>query len=137
MILQSHASRGGRAIDSMGLPRVPHRHDVFWRNIRLDVMYGGKDKAAPGRQRLDVVLDVLPDLFRGRCAQYVLRIHTAAPEHQVASELALQFDGIHLLEKSDLAVCDKDLVRCSPRLIASLSAHSCFSVLAFCTDPQS
>ena len=71
-------------------PGLPHGHDILWRHVGLDVVHGGKDKAATWGQSLNVAPDILTDLFRTACPQNALRIHAAAPEGQLSPELLLR-----------------------------------------------
>ena len=59
---------------------VEHRHDILGGNAGQDVVHLLEDKAAAGRQRLDLPPHVRADLLRRAGAEDRLRVAAAAPE---------------------------------------------------------
>ena len=51
-------------INSIFLQHIPLRHDVFGRNIALDILYGGKDKTAVESKVLDPLTGIGAYLIR-------------------------------------------------------------------------
>src|SRR5690349_15906640 len=63
------------------LDRFPHRHDIFRRDISLNIMNCVEDKSSTGHQILQAFFHIGAHLFRGvSFIECILGIHATAPE---------------------------------------------------------
>ena len=82
-------------VRAVGRDRLPHGLHVLRRHVGLDVVDRGEDEAAARRKVGDAAPHLGPDLVRRPAAQHALRVHAAAPEDEVAPEVALEGGRLH------------------------------------------
>src|SRR5690349_5552442 len=89
-------------VDTPLLYRFPHRHDIFRRDVSLNIVDRVENKSSTGHQVLQAFAYIEAYFVRSMSfVEGVLRIHAAAPETNVLSKITLQRCRIHI-RRADL-----------------------------------